>query len=227
MALVKAIIAVEKDGKVEPDGKKFTVLFNPEDYTINKDNNFAAHGIPGLSSPLLQFVHGNLASLEMELLFDTYDNQEIPKPDVRDVTSQFIQLMEIDKELHAPPVLWFIWGSLEFRCVLARASQKFIMFWENGAPVRARITATFNEYVDPKTEAKKVGRRSVDVARAHVVTQGESLSGLAARYYKNAETWRPIAIANDLDDPRTLVRGQILRIPSLPFTDPDTGEVIA
>src|SRR5262249_16511555 len=149
-------------------------------YMINKDNNFASHGIPGLSSPLLQFVDGNLTSLEMELLFDTYDSVEIPKQDVRDITCRFIHLMEIDEELHAPPVLRFIWGSLEFRCVLARASQKFIMFWEDGRPVRARITTTFHEYMDPETEAKKVGRCSVDVVRAHVVTQGETLTGLAA-----------------------------------------------
>ena len=37
--------------------------------------------------------------------------------------------------------------------------------------------------------------------------------------------WRPIAIVNGIDDPRSLVPGQALRVPALPFTDPATGEV--
>ena len=227
MALAKAKITVER-GSEEP----FTVLFNPEEYTINKDNNFASFAVPGLSSPLLQFVNGNMTTLEMELFFDTYESQpeinsEPPgPPDVRDITNRFMKLMEIDSELHAPPVLNFSWSSLEFRCVLLRASQKFIMFWSDGRPVRARITTTFAEYVDPEQESKKVNRQTADFTKVHLVTQGETLSAIAANCYRNPETWRPIAIANGLDDPHVLTVGQTLRIPSLPFTDPDSGEVL-
>jgi len=225
MALEKAKITVE--GRSE---EAFTVLFNPEEYTINKDNNFASFAVPGLGSPLLQFVNGNMTTLEMELFFDTYE----PHPprvlraplDVRDITDPFMNLMEIDSQLHAPPVLMFSWSSLQFRCVLLRASQKFIMFWSDGRPVRARITTTFAEYVDPEQESKKVNRQTADFTKVHIVTQGETLSAIAANCYRNPETWRPIAIANGVDDPHVLTVGQALRIPSLPFTDPDSGEVL-
>ena len=221
MALVKAKIIAEHNKAA------FEVLFNPEEYTLNKDNNFASQTIPGLSSPLLQFVNGNLRTLEMELFFDTYDNDLIPKPDVRDITNQFMNMMEIDGDLHAPPVLLFSWASLQFRCVLARASQRFIMFWDDGRPVRARINATFNEFIDAEREAKRVNRRTADFTKVHVVRQGETLSMIAANFYDNPRTWRPIAIANDLVDPRAVFPGQSLHIPSLPFTDPETGEVMA
>ena len=39
----------------------FHVIFNPEDYTLAKDNNFASQTIPGLGSPLLQFVNGKMS----------------------------------------------------------------------------------------------------------------------------------------------------------------------
>src|SRR6516164_7318508 len=55
----------------ELTGEQFFVMFNPEEYSLNKDNNFASQAIPGLSSPILQFVHGNLRTLDMELFFDT------------------------------------------------------------------------------------------------------------------------------------------------------------
>src|SRR5262245_36962538 len=113
----------------------FNAVFNPEEYSLNQDNNFASQAIPGLSSPWLQFVNGNLRTLEMELLFDTYlphttKSQQIR--DVREETDKIIKLMEINGEFHAPPILKVTWASLSFCCVLARANQKFIMFLNDG-----------------------------------------------------------------------------------------------
>lgn len=223
MALVKAKITVEKP---KSPRREFKVQFNPEEITLNQDTNFANQSIPGLSAPILQFVNGNMRTLEMELLFDTYDNKYIQKKDVREVTNEFIKLMEIDSNLHAPPILRFTWSSIDFRCVLARASQRFIMFANDGTPVRARVTTTFNEYIDLEREAKKTNRQTADFTKVYIVGRGETLSDIAAKLYENPQTWRPIAIANDLDDPKSLEAGQSLRIPSLPFIDPQTGEVL-
>ncbi|HEU4511026.1 MAG TPA: LysM peptidoglycan-binding domain-containing protein [Pyrinomonadaceae bacterium] len=211
---------------VEHTGESFSVLFNPEEYTINKDNNFASQAIPGLSGPLLQFVHGNMRTLEMELFFDTYDTKTLPKRDVREETNRVVKLTAIDPELHAPPILRISWASLQFRCVLARVSQKFIMFSDDGTPVRARLNVTFNEFIDAEREAKEISRQTANFSKVHVVTQGETLSMIAAKLYDNAQSWRPIAIVNDISDPRGLFPGQALRIPALPFIDPETGEVL-
>jgi hypothetical protein len=220
MALAKLLI------KVEHSDVRFTALFNPEEYTLNADNAFASQAIPGLSAPQLQFVNGGQRTLEMELFFDTYDSRSATKRDVRDETEQIARLMAIDPELHAPPVLRLSWGSLQFRCVLVRVSQRFIMFAENGKPVRARLTTTFNEFVDPEREAKAVKRQTASFSKVHLVTRGETLSGIAGRLYENPQMWRPLAIANRIDDPRSIEAGQSLLVPSLPFTDPETGEAV-
>jgi LysM repeat protein len=211
---------------VKHTGQKLPVLFNPEEYTINKDNNIAAQAIPGLSGPQLQFVNGNLRTLEMELFFDTYDTPTLPKRDVREETNKIVRLMAIDPELHAPPVLQVSWASLQLDCVLARVSQKFIMFSDDGTPVRARLTVTFNEFLDTTREAKEVNRQTADFTKVYIVTQGETLSGIAGKLYDNSQMWRPIALANEIVDPRALFAGQSLRIPSLPFIDPESGEVL-
>src|SRR5687768_17702306 len=122
MALAKARILNEKTGE------RFDVMFNPEEYSLNKDNNFASQAIPGLGSPLIQFVHGNLRTLDMELFFDTFEQQR----DVREETSKVVDLLRIDSDLHAPPVLRVTWGSLDFRCVLSKVAQKFIKFFGDG-----------------------------------------------------------------------------------------------
>lgn len=216
MGLTKAKITVEYSGA------SIDVMFNPEEYSLNRDNNFASQAIPGLSSPLLQFVHGNLRTLDMELLFDTYEKLT----DVREETEKLVHLMEIDPELHAPPILIVAWASLQFRCVLTKASQKFILFLDDGRPVRARISASFTEFIDPDHEALQLKRQTADWTKMHTVLQGETLAAIAFKYYSNPTLWRPLAVSNRIDNPRTLLPGQQLTIPSLPYTDPSTGEVV-
>jgi len=206
------------------------VLFNPEEYTLNKDINYAQAAIPGLSGPILQFVNGNMTTLEMELLLDSYEGYSFgslnvpPKSDVRELTQKFAGLMEINCNTHAPPLLLFTWGSLSFECVLARVSQRFIMFLPSGTPVRARLNVTFNEYLDPEREAKRVNRQTAHYSKEHLVHEGETLSQIAGALYENPQLWRPIAIFNNIANPRAIRAGQRLRVPPLPFVDPNTGE---
>jgi nucleoid-associated protein YgaU len=218
MGLEKAVIT-----RVHPPAaEKIAVMFNPEEYTLSKDINYARIGVPGLSSPVLQFVHGNLQTLEMELFLDTYEAHT----DVRDRTRQIADLLNIDPQTHAPPVLLFTWASLSFVCVLGKVTQRFVMFLPDGTPVRARMQVTFNEFADPVLQAMAQKNETADYTKLHVVTEGETLNLIAARMYDNPLLWRPIALINGLDDPRALSVGQQLVVPKLPFRDPDTGEVI-
>ena len=210
MGLTKAKITIEHTGE------QFDVAFNPEEYSLNKDNNFASQTVPGLSSPLLQFVNGNLQTLEMELFFDTTDARQ----DVRDQTGRIMALLAIDSELHAPPVLRVSWATLQFRCVLARVGQRFTRFLEDGRPTRARLSVSFSEFIDEEREAKEVNRQTADFTKEHIVDEGETISSIAFTHYEDPLLWRPIAVANGLEDPRNIVRGQPLRVPSLP---PATG----
>ena len=215
-------MALEKAAIVNTDtGERLEVLFNPEEYSLNRDNNFAQAVVPGRSAPLLQFTHGNMRTLELELLFDTYEQLR----DVRQETNRLVRLLDINPETHAPPVLLFVWGSLRFQCVLARANQKFVMFLPSGQPVRARIQVTFNEFSNSSLEAKEIKRETGDFTKVHVVLAGETLSGIAGQVYANPQLWRPLAIRNGIDDPRVLTPGRRLAVPRLPFADPESGEV--
>ena len=228
MALEKATITNTVTGRRTP------VLFNPEEYTISRDVSYAQAAIPGLSAPLLQFVHGNMQTLDMELLLDTYEGHREGSrtlasagQDVRELTQQIVGLMDIDATTHAPPVLLFTWGSLTFTCVLASATQRFIMFRPDGVPVRARLQVTFNEFRNVELEAKEIKRETADYSKRHTVTQDQTISAIAAEAYGDPAMWRPIAIRNGIDDPRELPIGLRLSVPPLPYRDPESGEVFA
>jgi nucleoid-associated protein YgaU len=212
-------------------GESVNVLFNPEEYTLAREVTYAQAAIPGLSAPLLQFVNGALQTLEMELLVDTLESHAAAGAragsDVRVQTGKVVDLMNIDPRTHAPPIVLFAWGSLTFTCVLARATQRFIMFRQDGIPVRARLQVTFNEFRNVELEAKEIKRETADFTKRYTVGQGESLSGIAYTEYGNPALWRPIALRNGIDDPRELETGFELAIPPLPFRDPDSGEVYA
>src|ERR1700682_561946 len=189
-------------------GTQVEVLFNPNEYSLNKDNNYAQASIPGLSSPLLQFVHGNLRTLDMELFFDSYEQHRHgsrvvnqPQDDVRKLTQPVVDLLAINPETHAPPVVLFNWGGLTFKGVLAKVGQRFTMFLDSGIPIRARLTVTLNEYKTASEEAKEIKRQTADFTRSYIVADGETLSSVAAHIYKDATKWRPIALAQQLAGP--------------------------
>lgn len=228
MSLEKALITNTETGDRVP------VLFNPEEYTLKKEITYAQAAVPGLIAPLLQFVHGNMETLDMELLVDTYEKHDEGSQvfnqageDVRILTRKVTDLMRINPQIHAPPVLLFTWASLSFSCVLASVSQRFIMFLPDGTPVRARLQVSFHEFRNAELEAKETKNETADFSKLYMVVQGETLSAIAGRVYDNPAAWRPIAIRNDIDNPRRLTTGTRLIIPQLPFRHPDTGAVLS
>ena len=64
MPLKQLQIAVEDSDTV------LTIDYTPEEYTLNNENTFAVQNIPGLGSPIVQFVNGAQRTLEVELFFD-------------------------------------------------------------------------------------------------------------------------------------------------------------
>lgn len=210
------------------------VSFNPAEMTFNKGAQLAEIAIPGLDSPILQFVRGQNETLTVDLFFDSTDEggmgaNAIP---VTKATDRFYKLVKIDPELHAPPVCRFVWsasgfpGSLidgepstqsrnSFQCVVESVRQRFTLFSPDGVPLRATLSLSLKEFKPLETQLKELKLQSPDRTHAHVVQRGDTLSALAAERYDDPAQWRAIAVHNHLDDPLALVPGAILEIPPL------------
>jgi hypothetical protein len=197
-----------------PEGETIEVFFNPTQYQLNRANQFAEVAIPGLGAPPLQFVRGNARTLSMQLFFDTYDpvDDKVQQgSDVRQYTQQVTNLLEVDSELHAPPICLFNWGILSFVGVLVSANQTFTMFLSTGIPVRATMDISMKE-----VGKEQSGRlQSADFTKRHVVKRGDTLSSIAGEKFGDPTLWRPIAEENHLDNPLSIQPGQVLVIPSL------------
>jgi hypothetical protein len=223
-----------KTAYVEPingsrQGERIEVLFNPADYSIEKGNTFQSTSLPGLATPVTQFVTGNADTLTMELFFDTYTMSLLRHPtlglreDVRNYTRRLTSLLDVDPQLHAPPVVQFIWGppmgspeGFQFTAIIEKVSQKFTFFLDDGTPVRATLGVTFKEYKTVQQQLQEIGRQSADRTKLAVFREGDSLWLLAAREYNDAGLWRVIADRNQIENPRLIAPGTELEVPPLP-----------
>lgn len=210
MALMKALI-INTDAIVP---SPIPVMFNPPEYQLQKTNQYAEIGIPGLGSSLLQFVKGSTQTLTMDLFFDSTDTGL----DVRVFTRRVVELMAIQSETHAPPRLTFVWGSLVFPCILESVTQRFEYFNGAGMPLRARLTVTLKGYDLLENLLASIPLLSADRTKRRIVNTGETLQSIAAEEYNDPRQWRPIAEANNIDHPLEIEVGQGLIIPSLTGT---------
>jgi hypothetical protein len=213
-------------------GTRIEVLFNPAEYSIEKGNTYQSTSLPGLATPVSQFVTGNADTLSMELFFDTYSPSSRHTSvragqDVRDFTRPLSSLLDVDPDLHAPPIVRFIWGpplgspeGLHFTATIEKLSQRFTMFLDDGTPVRATLNVTFKEYKTVEEQLQEIGRESADRSKRHTLKDGDSLWFLAAQSYNDPEEWRAIAVKNRIENPRILAPGQQIEIPPLGIRKP-------
>jgi len=200
------------------------VKFNPTEYSISRNMNYAEVQIPGLATPLLQFTRGEAQTLSLELFLDASDRlaagKKIPADSqtplgIENDLKRLRTLVTIDPELHAPPVVELAWGSEHFQGVITNYTEKFVMFDQEGNALRARVTLQLKKYEAPAVQLKELDKHSPDRTKTHVVREGERLDTIAAEKYGDPSQWPAIARANNLARPRILVPGTLLIIPSL------------
>lgn len=187
-------------------GRSVAVPFNPEEYSLDSSNSFDDKPAEG-GGPKVQFQSDGLRTLTMNLFADSTPS----RTDVRLQTQPIVSLAEKDPTLNGPPFLLFSWGGFQFRCVLKSINQRFAQFLPDGTPVRAYFTLTFveSERPGPAPAAKGAAPQAV-----HEVAAGENLSRIAAKNGKDPAAWRQIAALNNIENPRNLSAGAIIKLSS-------------
>ena len=105
----KAVIRVEWCQGAAQD---IEVQYNPTEYSLDKGVTYGEVAIPGLDAPLQQFVRGNAEKLTLDLFFDTTEHgMGHGAVSVTTETDKIYQLIKIEPERHAPPILTFVWSN--------------------------------------------------------------------------------------------------------------------
>jgi hypothetical protein len=205
-----------------PNDQPIVALFNPERYTLNRGVQIAEIAIPGLDSPVLQFVRGQNEKITMELFFDTTEFGMVDNvTDVRDYTSRIYALTKVNGDTHAPPRCSLTWRGRLFsfgwkatsRCLVESVNEEFNLFSPSGVPLRAKLNVTFREYLTIEEQLQETPRHTASRPKVRVLPRGKTVSHLAWEEYGDPGEWRLIADANNLDNPRLVAPGTTLAVP--------------
>jgi len=221
----KAVIEVYADRQGNALKDTIKCRFRPSEISFSKT---AKWGAPGKNPaqqesagatqkqrnlPSVEFGGGDAASMKLDLFFDTTDTGE----DVRKVTDKLVNLALIDTTIKTPPLVRFIWGSLQsFLAYVTSVSVTFKMFLLNGTPVRATVALSLTQYGDDTVFQRQNPTSFSEAKKLWVVTAGERLDWIAYEEYGDAAHWRHIAQTNNLSNPFDLRPGQILKLTPLP-----------
>jgi hypothetical protein len=215
------------------DGLEFIpVQFNPTQLSFNKGVQIQEIPIPGLDTPLLQFVRGQNENLSVDLFFDSTESGMGPgATSVTEFTDQIYQLVKIEPDSHAPPICEFIWNAQfpgsdtsekigsqkrnSFKCIVESVRHQYTLFSPEGVPLRATLSLTLREYKTLDDQLAQLKLNSPDRTQVRVLQSGETLSSIAGDHYRRPGEWRLIADENDIDDPRRLTPGTFLTVPPM------------
>jgi hypothetical protein len=221
MAVQNAVIKILDKDAIDPKRgltELIRVQFNPAEYNRTKAAQLAEIGIPGLDSPILQFIRGQTETLKLDLFFDTTaGGMGDGASDVRELTKGFYQLVKIQPKTHAPPRIQLSWGEgLSFKAIVDSVDQKFTLFSPAGIPLRATVTLSLREYKTLEEQLAELNLQTSDHTKLHAVLEDETLASIALAEYGDARLWRRIADANSelIDDPAGPPVGAQLEIPS-------------
>lgn len=213
------------DGTVED----LPVPINPTEMSFSKGVQVAEIPIPGLDSPLLQFVRGQNETMTLDLFFDsTEKGMGTGATSVTKDTDKFYQLVQIEPAAHAPPICKFTWGTFpgvdvsahvgnqkrdSFQCIVESVRHKYTLFSPEGVPLRATLSLTLREYKTLDEQLSKLNLNQRDRTQGQVLQAGDTLSSVAGQQYGRPGEWRRVADANGIQDPRRLTPGAFLTLP--------------
>lgn len=185
--------------------------FNPKELSISKSIDWSPQKASGADAAEQQFTSGQGRTLSFELFFDRY---EMNLPVLLDVMS-LDKMTKIVDEKHRPPIVRFIWGAFWFKGIFKQMQVRYTMFLNYGAPCRATVACTMQEYMALEEQRMGTKLQSPDHAKLRLVKRGETLQSIATTEYDDPSEWRRIANANGIDDPLWLEPGIELIVPPI------------
>jgi hypothetical protein len=195
-------------------GDTITCAFNPETYTISKTNVWTYKPNQSKDWPDPEFGGGLPMTYKLSLLLDT--SLQGSDQTIKDQANALMKAMHGGGS--APKFVIFSWGSTKLpKAAPLSISIQYALFAPNGDPMRAFVDLELAQAEDtsPAGQAQNPTTRGTAGLRSHIVQDGDSLHSIAYESYGDATRWRPIAEANDIDNPLALRRGSSLTIPRL------------
>ena len=205
---------------------EFTVLLNPENYTLNYEVQFAGSQSPGSSGHELKFDRIKPQRLDFEFLFDrtgaivdTFSIPSFASNDDDGVQTDIDKLKEVtlgyDGNIHRTRFLILSWGKLLFKCCLTNLKVTYKLFRPDGVPLRAVANCAFEEFREEQQRVREENNNSPDLTHIRTVRKGDTLPLMCHRIYGDQNYYLQVADVNEITNFRKLEIGQKIFFPPI------------
>ncbi|NLE61584.1 MAG: LysM peptidoglycan-binding domain-containing protein [Planctomycetes bacterium] len=198
-----------------PAGPPFIAQFNPESFTVNNEIDYGtdASGQGDDGGPA-KFKGVKPRSFTFDFLLDGTG----AAGDTNDVLAMLVLFkatVGFSGDVHRPRFLLLQWGAFLATCVLQSYSITYKLFRPDGTPLRAVLSTSFREHKSKAFEELTKNLSSPDRMHAHLVKEGEHLSLVTYRIYKDPRYYFHVGEKNGLDNLREIAPGSMLYLPPL------------
>ena len=200
----------------EDKESEMTFMFNPTEYRLSQTVNVEHSKSRWTPGGKVEYTGTSHLTVSMQLFFDDFGSL---KGDVTPKITKLLSWQKPDtskKKPKPPPLVKFEWGNKQlttFKGVITQLNITYTVFGKDGTPIQAKVDLTL-EGADGYKKGKNPTSHATDMRRVHSVVEGETIQSVAFAEFGNAEAWRAIATANDIDDPLRIRPGRTLFIPS-------------
>jgi hypothetical protein len=203
-----------------PAGPPFIAQFNPESFTINNEIGLMPEEpSQGDNGEEAKFRAIKPRTFSFDFMMDgTGASGE--KIDVLAQIELFKRTTGFFGKIHRPMFLLLNWGSLIDNsgiatCVLESFSINYKLIRQDGTPLRALFSVTFREHKPARLRVLQNNLSSPDLTHVHEVVDGEHLSLITYRIYKDTRYYLHVGEANGLNNIRKMTKGRSLALPPL------------
>jgi nucleoid-associated protein YgaU len=227
------IIAFQDKGYAKEIGR-FTLPINPEQFSQAFKVEYDLQQAAGAKGNDPKFKFTSPEELKLDFTFDgtgviPVSNQTTkssqPRSFYKDVVGQVQSLLNLvyamDGKTHKPNFLRILWGNFDFgdkngfSCILKDLQINYTLFAPDGKPLRAKISATFVNFIEQVRRVREENKKSPDVTHIRKVTAGDTLPLLTNDIYGDPSYYLQVARVNGLVNFRRLATNTDLRFPPI------------
>jgi nucleoid-associated protein YgaU len=235
--LTKVEIRAFEDKTYGKEIGKFELPINPEQFSQAFKVEYDLQQAKGAQGNDPKFKFTQPEELKLDFTFDGTGvipvskqtaQADQPRQFYKDVVSQvqaFLDLVYVmNNKTHKPNFLRLLWGNFSFGtkngfdCILKDLQINYTLFAPDGKPLRAKISATFVNYIEQARRVREEGKKSPDVTHLRKVKAGDTLPLMAYDIYGDPSYYLQVAKVNGLVNIRRLETNTDLRFPPIQRT---------
>ncbi|AND75505.1 hypothetical protein [Nostoc phage N1] len=216
--------ATENKNKLAQGFPVYQFLYNPETISLTLPISYQEIAIPFTGINQVNYSNGGNITMNLNnLILDTMNENKSLQPLIDKLISLREPTVKTGLKSH-PKILYFKWGSNTFgTCVLTNVSFD-ITRWNDGFPVKARMSMSLKEVPKPVGDSKAIQEAKKKV-KEETVQNGNLKKGLTEKqildgqkvireYFKKNLSFQPKRVQDVLNNPKSIIK-----------IDKDTGQV--